>query len=135
MSEVGQRALSHTSNDPGTAILVMSTVLHLLIDCPAAPDGSVAEKNYDRLSIVPLDYAEWVHAGFGQISRDGAHILEIGLTLQKMLAGVWRNAPEPAVSRAAADLAKISLQRALQELSFDHDKKRLLDKHQILFGS
>ena len=73
--------------------------------------------------------------GFGKISRDGAHILEIGLTLQKMLAGVWRNAPEPAVSRAAADLAKISLQRALQELSFDHDKKRLLDKHQILFGS
>ena len=135
LSEVGQRALSHASNDPGTAILVMSTVLHLLIDYHAAPDGSVAEKNYDRLSIVPLDYGEWVREGFGQISRDGAHILEIGLTLQKMLAGVWRNAPEPAVSRAAADLAKISLQRALQELSFDHDKKRLLDKHQMLFGS
>ena len=135
MSEVGQRALSHTSNDPGTAIVVMTSMMRLLIDCPAEGDASASGKNHDRLSMEPLDCGNWIREGFGQISRDGAHIVEIGLVLQKVLAGIWRNAPEPAVSQAAAEMARLSLQRALHALSFEYDRQRLLDKHHALFGA
>ena len=135
LSEVGQRALSHTSNDPGTAIFVMTSMMRLLIDCPAEGDASASGKNHDRLSIEPLDCGNWIREGFGQISRDGAHIVEIGLVLQKVLAGIWRNAPEPAVSQAAAEMARLSLQRALHALSFEYDRQRLLDKHHALFGA
>ncbi|MDO1510561.1 MULTISPECIES: DUF2254 domain-containing protein [unclassified Neisseria] len=134
MSEVAQRALSPAVNDPGTAISVMTGMMRLLTGRPSENNGS-AVTQYDRLSIKPLDCGEWVRDGFAPIARDGAGILEVDLVMQKVLAGIWRNAPEASVSEAAAEMAEKALQRALQELSFEHDAQQLKRKHEALFGN
>ncbi|WP_234403952.1 DUF2254 domain-containing protein [Neisseria animaloris] len=134
MSEVAQRALSPAVNDPGTAISVMTGMMRLLTERPSENNGSTVTQ-YDRLSIKPLDCGEWVRDGFAPIARDGAGILEVDLVMQKVLAGIWRNAPEASVSEAAAEMAEKALQRALQELSFEHDAQQLKRKHEALFGN
>lgn len=132
LSEAAQRALSPAVNDPGTAISVITRMLRLLVDTRCEPNPDAPE--YDRLSIAPLDCGEWVRDGFAPIARDGAGIVEIGLVLQKALAGIWRYAPEPDLAQAAYDEAKLALQRAEQVLEFEPDKERLRQKHQALFG-
>lgn len=131
LSEAAQRALSAAVNDPGTAINVMTRMMRLLLDHPKAEqkDGPV----YDRLSIVRLDEGEWIRDGFAPIARDGAGVAEVGLVMQKVLAGIRRGAPEPAVAAAAETMAQQALARAEQVLDFDGDKQALREKHRRLF--
>lgn len=131
LSEAAQRALSAAVNDPGTAINVMTRMMRLLLDHPKAEqkDGPV----YDRLSIVRLDEGKWIRDGFAPIARDGAGVAEVGLVMQKVLAGIRRGAPEPAVAAAAETMAQQALARAEQVLDFDGDKQALREKHRRLF--
>ncbi|QEY27175.1 DUF2254 domain-containing protein [Neisseria zalophi] len=134
LSEVAQRALSPAVNDPGTAISVMTGMMDLLIAKQPERDEE-ASKKYDRLSIKPEECGNWITESFGPIARDGANTVEVGLVMQKVLAGIWRNSGNVAISQAAAEMASIALQRSLQEMSFAHDAERLKAKHYALFGS
>ncbi|MDO4698128.1 MAG: DUF2254 family protein [Pasteurellaceae bacterium] len=131
LSEAAQRALSPAVNDPGTAINIMTIMLSLLVK----PKENVTsdEPCYDRLSIKALDCKEWIRDGFAPISRDGATILEVNIVMQKVLAGVWRNAPENEVREAAKAMAISALQRSLQSMEFELDRSALSQKHQELF--
>ncbi|OSI36663.1 DUF2254 domain-containing protein [Neisseria dumasiana] len=133
LSEVAQRALSPAVNDPGTAINVMTGMMKVLTKQPSE-EASGEEGRYDRLSIKPEDCGKWVEEAFYPIARDGAGILEVGVVMQKVLAGIWRNAPETGVSQAAARVSEKALKRALQELSFEPDAEELRSKHEALFG-
>ena len=133
LSEAAQKALSPAVNDPGTAIAVMSSMMRLLVD--RKPEADPPDKEYDRLAIKPIDAAEWVKSGFAPIARDGAAILEVGMVLQKTLAGIHRNAEEAAVSHAAAEVAAAAFARAEQALDFAPDVCTLRQKREALFGA
>lgn len=134
LSEVAQRALSPAVNDPGTAINVMTGMMRILTEQPPENEPGDKADKYDRLSIKPEETGKWVEEAFYPIARDGAGILEVGIVMQKVLAGIWRNAPEAGVSQAAARVAERSLQRALSEMSFEPDAEELRAKHEALFG-
>lgn len=132
LSEAAQRALSPAVNDPGTAINVMTIMMSLLIN-----QASEAEENspqYERLAICPLDCGELIRDGFAPISRDGAGILEVNIVMQKVLAAIWRNAPEKAVSDAALTMATQALARAQQSIDFAPETQLLEAKHAQLFN-
>ncbi|MGC7560369.1 DUF2254 domain-containing protein [Pasteurella sp. PK-2025] len=131
LSEAAQRALSPAVNDPGTAINIMAMMMGLFVK--ETPAKETEETGYDRLSIAHLACGEWIRDAFAPISRDGAGILEVNLVMQKVLASIWRNAPEKDVSEAALLMASQALERASQSLSLQVDIDRLREKHQRLF--
>lgn len=130
LSEAAQRALSPGINDPGTAISVMVMILRLL----TKPHPECEETQYDRLSIIAADSNQWVQQTFLPIARDGAGAAEVGLTMQKVLAGIAANSQDPHIAASAADTAHVVLTRFEQILDFEDDKERLLRQHEELFG-
>lgn len=129
LCEVAQRALSPAVNDPGTAIAAMNTITRVLVDTPA---NKVQEPSLDRLTLVPLDPADFIHQAFDPIARDGAAVPEVQLRMQKLLSiiAVERGG---ALGAAARRQAATSLQRALQALVLEQDKARLSSVHNELF--
>lgn len=129
ISEVAQRALSPAVNDPGTAVSVLVYLLRL--STGKRPDAQ--ESLYDRLSIVPEDCGGWIRNSFTPIARDGAGIVEVGIVLQKVLAGISRNASRADIAAAARETARQALQRAEQALVAEADKETLRRYHRELF--
>lgn len=130
-SEVAQRALSPAVNDPGTAIKVMMNMMKLLV---TPCEYSSSKEEYDRLSIVPLALSQVIEHSFSPIARDGGATLEVGIILQKMLAGIWRNAPEAEIREQAFRQAENYLRRAKTSLTFEEDFNLLKEKHLLLFN-
>ncbi|WP_439242171.1 DUF2254 domain-containing protein [Lonepinella sp. BR2474] len=128
-SEVAQRALSPAVNDPGTAIIVMTKVMKLLIQSPEEK----SEPEFNRLSINALNCQDFISDCFAPIIRDGGAILEVHLNMQKVLAGIWQNAPETELREYAQIAAKDYLQRAKTTLPFEQDFLQLKQKHDSLF--
>jgi uncharacterized membrane protein len=130
LSEVAQRALSPAVNDPGTAIAVMNSMARVLVhtksDRPAAPP-----LEFDRLSMIAIDEADFIVHGFDPIARDGASLMEIGVRMQKLLATI-ANHGVLAQRDAARSQAAMALRRAQRALSLDEDKQRLARLHEQL---
>lgn len=134
LSEAGQRALSAAINDPGTVIRVMNDMLALFIDALPPAEDEDSQPLYERLSIVPINYAEWVEDAFLPLVRDGAGLIEVNLIMQKVLAGIAQHAPESGVREAARQVAELALERAQKTLAFESDQQRLETKHKALFS-
>lgn len=132
LSEVAQRALSPAVNDPGTAIQVMMKMMKLLV---TPCQHHQAKEHYDRLSIVPLAFNKVIAHSFSPIARDGGAVLEVELILQKVLAGIWRNAPELEVREEALSQARNYLKRAKTTLNIEEDFNQLSEKHLSLFNA
>ncbi len=132
LCEVAQRALSPAVNDPGTAIAAMNTITRVLVE--TAPDVDASQEVLDRLTLVPLDPADFIHQAFDPIARDGAGVPEVQLRMQKLLSIIAEGCGG-ALAEASHKQAAISLQRALQALVLEHDKKHLSDLHASLFSS
>jgi uncharacterized membrane protein len=132
LCEVAQRALSPAVNDPGTAIAAMNTITRVLVDTPADEDEQ--QPSLDRLSLVELDPADFIHQAFDPIARDGAAVPEVQLRMQKLLFIIAAGCGG-ALGVAARRQAATSLQRALQALVLEQDKTHLSKLHKDLFSA
>jgi uncharacterized membrane protein len=123
LSEIGSRALSPSTNDPGTAIEVLvalERVFTALLDQPAAD-----EVVYPHVWIRPVSLTDLVQDGFTGMARDGAQFLEVAVRQQKVLAALAAASPphsdtfdaaaEQAARRAEAALSRPD-SRALRAL-------------------
>ena len=110
----------------------MNTITRVLVDTPT--DQVSQEAPLDRLSLVPLDQADFIHQAFDPIARDGAAVLEVQLRMQKLLSIIAVGCDET-LAHAARRQAATSLQRASQALVLDADKVRLSELHTTLFSS
>jgi uncharacterized membrane protein len=124
MGEIGSKALSPGVNDPGTAIDVITRIGRILSDY-RDETASDPETLLAHLFVAPLDPADMLRDGFGALSRDGAGTLEVQQRLQQTLAGLMRH-PDAGLSRAARDMARTELDRALLALTFEPDQKALI---------
>lgn len=124
MGEIASKALSPGINDPGTAIDAISRIGRIL---SSYSDEAACGKDptFPRLWVPPLSPAKLLDDGLGPLGRDGAHLLEVQLRLQKMLAGLMRH-PDAGLSGAARDAAELALRRALANMDFAPDRERLL---------
>ncbi|SDS54255.1 Uncharacterized membrane protein [Agrococcus carbonis] len=115
LAEIGSRALSPSTNDPGTAIEVIAALQRVFERAlTTAPDRSVA---HPSLAVVPPTLEELLVDAFRPIARDGAGFVEVHVRLQKSLAALAACAPERArqietVARALAKRADEHLDEA-----------------------
>lgn len=132
LSEIGSRALSPGINDPGTAIDVLSQASRILIEADALEIDETPP--LQRVHVRPLEPRQLVEAAFLAISRDGAGMIEVVLTLQLGLAGLQRRA-RPELAEAARALSAETAIRAHQTLAYESDKIRLDRAMQSLVAS
>lgn len=119
LSEVGQRAMSAATNDPGSAIAAINAMARVLLGMAAA--DRAPDPAYPALSLVDLDEAALVHDGFDPIARDGAGNLELAIRLQKLLALIAHQGRYPALAPAAAEQAQRAAGRHRQALGHAPD--------------
>ncbi len=133
ISEVAQRALSPAVNDPGTAVQVLTVLTRLLLRLRPgfAAEDLPAIEPLERLTMVGLDDAAFVRAGYDPISRDGAGLVEVAIALQQHLGALVR-CSDLRLSGAALDQAVVALGRARIGLPLQHDVDRVLDAHQAV---
>ncbi|MEO8281716.1 MAG: DUF2254 domain-containing protein [Ideonella sp.] len=132
LSEVAQRALSPAVNDPGTAIVVMNAMTRLLVETRPDPEPGPDDER-DRLSLVALDEADFIHQGFGPIARDGAATCEVIVRMQKLLATIASHGVL-SLKAPAHQQAAIAAKWAEQSLGIDEDKRVVAALFESLHG-
>lgn len=122
MAEIGSRALSPATNDPGTAIDVIGRLTRLLsLWADGREDVPV---DLPRLYLQPLSEADLFEDAFMLMARDGAGLIEVQLRLQKSLTALQRQG-SPAFRAAAAAQSALALQRSLAAMTCEADRQRL----------
>ena len=125
LSEIAQRALSPAVNDPGTAVLVVGVLTRVLIDGTHDPaDDERPELRFDRVTVVPVDQDALLRDVFEPIARDGAHMLEVGLAVQRSLALMAANTQAP-LSDAARREADRAMDHAQHGLRLERERETL----------
>lgn len=122
MAEVASRALSPATNDPGTALDVIGRQTRLLAQWGKGRED--AEVEYPNLYVSPLSDADLFEDAFMLPARDGAHLIEIQLRLQKSLFALEQSG-SPAFRAAARQQAEMAYQRAKIALTAPCDLYRL----------
>lgn len=127
LCEIGSRALSPATNDPGTALNIIACCTRLLSEwaqAQLAQQHAPVPVQYPQLYVRPLRNADLLDDAFMLLARDGAHLIEVQLHLQKSLAALSRLGT-PAFAEAAQLQAELALLRAQQALVLSYDRERL----------
>lgn len=129
LAEIGSRALSPATNDPGTAIEILGSLQRVLSQ--ALRTEPEREVRYPHVWIRPVALDDLVVDAFRPIARDAAGAVEVQIRLQKCLASLAGAAPERSgVFREAAEQAQ---RRALRELP-EEDAAHLTRVHDGLWA-
>lgn len=132
VSEVGQKALSPAINDPGTGVITLTVLARLLCDETA---DAPAERNFDRLGIIPLPEEDFVRETFGPLIYSGNNNLVIYRHALLALSAVAAHAPEETVRKTARVEARHALQRGLVMIADRGDRLELQRTYTSLFGT
>ncbi|GBQ22982.1 hypothetical protein AA0472_0949 [Acetobacter estunensis NRIC 0472] len=127
LAEIGERALASATNDPGTALDVIGRQTRLLALWSTMQMERVGYvPKYPHVHVPALRDIDLFDDAFTLIARDGAHLIEIQLRLQKSLEALARMGSESfrAAARHQADNALIRAKTALVD---PLDRKRLLE--------
>ncbi|WP_154097771.1 DUF2254 domain-containing protein [Microbacterium testaceum] len=112
LTEIGSRALSPSTNDPGTAIEVIAALQRVFARAlRTEADDDVA---HEHVFVPAPRLADLVDDAFRPLARDGAGLVEVQVRLQKCLAALAASAPRN--SRVFRDAAREALQRSRREL-------------------
>ncbi len=126
LTEIAARALSPAVNDPGTCIDVIGTVVRLISDWSRArmKQTGHARIEYPHVFVPGLDEADFFDDVFPLISREGAHMREVGVRLQKAYAAL-EQVDYPPCREGARQHARQSLERAMQVMTYLPDRQAL----------
>lgn len=125
LSEIGSRALSPATNDPGTAIDVIGRMTRLMSLWTASSEFSRIEPIYPRVHVPALRCADLFEDAFMLMGRDGAGLIEVQLRLQKSLLALGRLGDNE-YNAAAMAMAHEARDRANAALTLEADRARLL---------
>lgn len=122
LNEIAVRALSPGVNDPGTCIDIIGTLVRLLVGWSEArvKHAGHAEVQYPHVHVPALSEDDMYDDVFPSIARDGAHMREIGIKLQKAFAVLALCTHEP-TRRPATGHARAAYARAMDALAFELD--------------
>ena len=127
LCEIGSRALSPATNDPGTALNIIACATRLLSQWAikhSEVQQLASEVDYPALHVRPLCAHDLLDDAFMLLARDGAHLIEVQLHLQKSLAALMRLG-DADFRAAAQQQAELALLRAQQSLVLAYDRQRL----------
>ncbi|MEZ5926431.1 MAG: DUF2254 domain-containing protein [Hyphomicrobiaceae bacterium] len=127
LSEIAIRALSPAVNDPGTAIDVIGRLTRLLVIwADASQRSDEHDIAFPRLHVPALETRDLFDDAFNLIARDGAHMIEVQLRLQKALGALGQLGDED-FRTCARTQAQLALARAEESMVSAQDKTRLRD--------
>ncbi|ROR80060.1 Uncharacterized membrane protein [Plantibacter flavus] len=127
LTEIGSRALSPATNDPGTAIEIIGA-LQRVFTATLTTTRDV-DVDHPRIWVRGVTLEDLVTDAFRPLSRDGAGILEVQMRLQKCFAALAATAPDQAETFHAA--ATLALRRSSTRLD-DADTEILNALHRRL---
>lgn len=116
LSEIASRALSPAVNDPGTAIVIIGTLVRLFIQW-SKPVETDQEPECDRVYVPELCVRDMFDDAFTPIARDGATILEVQVRLQKAFQTLAISGNDT-MRIAAVQHSRLALARAEQSIAF-----------------
>ncbi|NVJ92281.1 MAG: DUF2254 domain-containing protein [Methylocystaceae bacterium] len=122
LSEIASRALSPAMNDPGTAIDVIDTALRLLVPWIKPHHEEEEDVLFPRIHVPAVQTEDLFKDLFMPIARDGAHILEVGIRLQKAYASLASMGNNTCKNMAKVHSA-LSQKRALSALTLQEEKE------------
>lgn len=122
LAEIASRALSPSTNDPGTAIDVIGRSVRLLSQW--AEPSTVEDPVCDRVYVPAIAVEDMFDDIYMPIARDGAGFVEVQIRLQKAL-GALAKAGDGRLAPHAASHAASALARAGQAMNFDADRERV----------
>jgi uncharacterized membrane protein len=120
LAEIASRALSPSTNDPGTAIEVLGALERVFAVLAGAPHEDDA---CDRVHAPAPGIRDLIEDGFRPIARDGAGMIEVHVRLQKTLAACAASCPAHADEFARA--ARAARRRADRSLTEPPDRALL----------
>ncbi|WP_417484984.1 DUF2254 domain-containing protein [Maricaulis salignorans] len=125
LSEIGSRALSPATNDPGTAIEIINKLTHILLDRDSAAkrDGANPPR-CSRIRVPALSPDDLLEDAFAAIEKDGVNSVELGIRLQKSYSLLAR-AQDCGMRKAAKRRSGLALERAEHALTFPDDLDRV----------
>jgi uncharacterized membrane protein len=84
LSEIAGKALSSAVNDPGTAIMVIGSLVRLFALWSKPIDADEIRKDeFDRIAVPIISLSDMFDDAFTAIARDGAGTVEVAIRLQK----------------------------------------------------
>ena len=115
LTEIGSRALSAATNDPGTAIEVLAALQRVF--ARGLGTRATTEVDYERVYIPAPLLGDLIDDAFRPLARDGAADVEVQVRLQKCLASLAASAPAHAAvfrhaARSAYDRSRRDLDRS-----------------------
>jgi uncharacterized membrane protein len=119
LTEIASRALSPAINDPGTAIDVLGRHVRILATWSVL-EPSPSEPVTQRVRVPDLKIEDLFDDAFRPIARDGAHMVEIQIRLQKALAALAATGQERNKSNARR-ISRLALERARLSGMIDAD--------------
>lgn len=130
LAEIGSRALSPSTNDPGTAIEVLNA-LHRVFLVRFAP-REATEPEFRPVFVPTVPVLAMVEDAFRPLARDGADHVEVMIRLQKTLAAIAAVAGDaaPVFAAAAAD----AVARAEAGLAHPPDREHLARTAREVWG-
>lgn len=126
LNEIAIRALSPAVNDPGTCIDIIGTIVRLLVGWSEArvKHAGHAEVQYPHVHVPALSEDDMYDDVFPSIVRDGAHMREIGIKLQKAFAALSLCTHVP-TRRPVAEHARAAYARAMDAMDFEPDREAI----------
>ncbi|WP_062295750.1 DUF2254 domain-containing protein [Demequina maris] len=119
LGEIGSRALSPSTNDPGTAIEALNAIQRVLT--AALTTEPEAEPSHPRVHVPAVSFADLVEDGVRPVARDGAPLVEVGLRVQRVIGGLLRIAP-PAEAEVLREASRRAERRAVAGLADPGDE-------------
>ena len=127
LSEIASRALSPAVNDPGTAVVVIGSLVRLFLAWDSsgreARAGECAPE-FDRVLVPSLSLEDLFDDAFTAIARDGAATVEVAVRLQKALATLAL-VDDTRMRANAVRHAALAARRADAALRFPPDREAL----------
>ncbi|HRE82918.1 MAG TPA: DUF2254 domain-containing protein [Opitutaceae bacterium] len=126
LSEIADRSLSASTNDTGTSIRVLGVQLRLFarwVETRRLVEEGEVE--FPHVNVPRLAVSDLLDDAFMATARSGAPYVEVALRLQKCFRTLALLGRED-LRHAAVFQAELALAQALEKISLDHYRKRLL---------
>ncbi|MFW7415090.1 DUF2254 domain-containing protein [Demequina sp. SO4-18] len=123
LSEIGSRALSPSTNDPGTAVEALNAIQRVMTDLlTTEPDREV---KYPSLRVPTVSLEDLIEDAVRPLARDGAGLVEVGLRVQGVLGDLIAisDPGQAATLRTASERAE---QRSVGGLPDDGDRQLIV---------
>lgn len=125
LAEIANKGVDSDSNDAGTAIEILNTLVRLFNHwVKPLNDHEKTAIRYDRVWVPELQITDMVDDAFTSIARNAAGKLEVMIRLQKSLAAL-AELDNPDLTRAVRAQAKLALSRAEHTMTQPEDIETL----------